>query len=708
MFTRFSSKQILWSVVKISMVLVLFAPLIFARDFYFPYIVPRNLFFRFLVDIAFFVYVFLLFSYQEFKPRFNKAFIIFLLFIGALTISSIFNGNFSFSFWSNFERMDGLLNWLYLAMYSFVWIGILQYEKIKVLNIFKIALIPAILVALVAVGQKLNLSFILASSGGDRLAATFGNAAYVGSYMFLHILVAFYLLVKERTRRYWRLAYIASILLFIWTLMATDTRGAFLGLLVFIFLFCLSYLFLQKQKKNKIYFTVLGLTIFSVVFVSLLFIQKEAAWVKAVPIFSKISQISLSDTTTQSRLLIWRNSWQGVLEKPVFGWGEENFSTVFNKYFPIEIFHDLGSETWFDRPHNILVQHLIHGGMVGLFLYLSIFIYLILLLAKHYQKDKDWFAFSFWSAFLLSFLFHDLFIFDSLNTNVILYLLLAYLFGLNDEYRQWWQTKISKIFAFGQSKYLSHLRWLCLLGLLFFGHFFVYQPLLANKGLVDSLQAFSETKTQSDLDNVLEIWQKSYDASPLGDKEKVQNLHRITSQIVQIEAVDATYKAKFIDQTQKYFDLLITKYPQDVRFQLFASGFYYDFTPYNATWALKNLELLTQAQFLAPEKPELYFSLTNAYLAAGDFEQAYVVAENLSRLAPWAKGVYWNLFKVSAAVGNEESLISSLDHIKLINQEDTGENFTEQETAQLDYFMEYFQEANPDLAKTMSSYLEQL
>ncbi len=696
MINELKLKKIIWLLVKISLVLVLFAPLIISTNFYFPYIVPRNLWFRFFVNISFFSYLFLIFRYQEFKPRFNKAFILFLAFILTLTLSSLLAGSFSFSFWSNFERMDGLLNWLYLAMYSFVFVGVLQHKPENVLTIFKIALLPAILVAIVAVAQKLNISFVLASAGGERLASTFGNAAYVGSYMFLHILVAFYLLVKDKANRYWQAGYILSILLFVWTLMATDTRGAFLGLLLFIFLFCIFYLVLQKQKKDKIYFTVLSLLIVSIVFVSLLFIQKGSTWIKAVPIFNKISQISLADTTTQSRLLIWRNSWQGVLEKPVFGWGEENFPEVFNKYFPIEIFHDIGSETWFDRPHNILIQHLLHGGFVALLLYLSIFAYLIFSLFKNYRKERDWFTFSFWTAFLLSFLFHDLFIFDSLNTNVILYLLLAYLFGLNAKACE---------FKFKLPRFVT-----LILVLLFFifGHFFVYLPFAGNKLLINSLKTFSSAQSAEDLERVLELWQKSYDISPLGDKEKVQNLQRLTSQVVQAQGIDNTIKAKFVEKTNTHFEILLNKYPQDLRFALFASGFYYDFTPYDPSFAGKNLALLNKAKDLAPDKPELYFSLTNAYLAAGDFEAAQNTAMILTQLAPWAKGAHWNLFKVSASMDDQETVIASLDNIKNINVQNKEANFNTQELAQLEYVINYAKEANPELATLLENYLAQL
>jgi O-antigen ligase len=61
--------------------------------------------------------------------------------------------------------------------------------------------------------------------------------------------------------------------------------------------------------------------------------------------------------------------YQGFKEKPVFGWGQENFNYVFNKYYNPAMFDQ---EQWFDRAHNEFLDWLIAGGLPAFFLYISL------------------------------------------------------------------------------------------------------------------------------------------------------------------------------------------------------------------------------------------------------------------------------------------------------------------------------------------------
>jgi hypothetical protein len=49
---------------------------------------------------------------------------------------------------------------------------------------------------------------------------------------------------------------------------------------------------------------------------------------------------------------------KGIAERPVLGWGQENFNYVFNKYYNPQMF---GQEEWFDRTHNVVLDWLIAG-----------------------------------------------------------------------------------------------------------------------------------------------------------------------------------------------------------------------------------------------------------------------------------------------------------------------------------------------------------
>ena len=424
---------------KILLLVILFAPLVTVDTFYFPYIVPRNLMFRLIVNVLLGIYLWLWLSNSKYKFRFNKGLVIIFLFILSLTISSILGGNFTFSFWSNFERMDGLVGWYYIFIYIFVLLGLMREKKDWHL-LFNFALIPAWVASLMAIGQRLDLSFIAESHGGIRATSTLGNAAYVGAYMFLNSVVALYLLfIQYLKKRSWSWVYLwygASVVFFVTALVISQTRGAFLGLAVFGFLLTIFYLWFNRKKRDKWYYLVVGLLVLALAFVALVYQQKDNTWVKDSYFLNKFTSMSWQDTTIHSRWHIWGSTIQSVKEKPILGWGEENFRHVFNQYFPPEIYQHVGSEIWFDRPHNVLLQHLIQGGILGLGLYLAIFAYLIFYLYKKAKKQKEWFFSFFWIAFLLGFLFQDLFIFDSLNINITFYLIIAYLFSLGTK-KKW-------------------------------------------------------------------------------------------------------------------------------------------------------------------------------------------------------------------------------------------------------------------------------
>jgi O-antigen ligase len=683
-------------IVKIGLGLILFLPLVISSDFYFPFIAPRNFLFRFIIEIIFFIYLYLAWLHKDLRPKFNKGFWLLLSFILALTISSLFGQNFGFSFWSNFERMDGLLNWVHIVLYLIVLIGVLPSKKDWHI-FFHISLISAWFVALIAVGQKLGLDFVIASSGGVRLTSTLGNAAYVGSYMMIHIVLLAYLFIINKQLRA-RIFYIVSSILFVFVLLNTHTRGAFLGLLLFIFLFGIFYLYFERKKRNTWYYSVLAIFIAGILFFSLLFAQQDSDWVKKVPMLGKVANISLTDITVQSRLMIWRNSFSGVVEKPILGWGEENFQYVFNKHFPIEIFHTLGSEVWFDRPHNILMQHLVQSGILGLMLYLSVFIYLIRRLYRKYKKDQQWLVPFLWVSFLLSFLFHDLFIFDSLNTNVILYLILGFLFVGDKECR---------LFEGRRQVPKKLVAIFCIILFFFVVNLFVVRPVRSNLLLVDAIKTSSMSVTEDQMNQALDKWQKSWKLSFIGDREKVDNLYRLAMGAISRPDVAGPAKDQIFYLTQIYMEEVSNRYPDDVRSNLFLANFYYNFAQFDPSFLDKNLALLEKLHNLAPQRPDLYLSLTDAYLAQGNIVEAKKIAQELVDLSPWVNGVYWNLMKVALFEKDMVLLGDVLDEISMLNMNKINNNFNDDEIIRLNNIV-YQAEAQElfDIVEVIEPYLK--
>ncbi len=88
----------------------------------------------------------------------------------------------------------------------------------------------------------------------------------------------------------------------------------------------------------------------------------------------RLLSTSLSAISAQTRTWSWGAAWKGFLERPIFGWGPENFSTVFDKFFDSRFFTPgQTTETWFDRAHSLVFDTLVANGLVGFIAYLSIF-----------------------------------------------------------------------------------------------------------------------------------------------------------------------------------------------------------------------------------------------------------------------------------------------------------------------------------------------
>ena len=48
-----------------------------------------------------------------------------------------------------------------------------------------------------------------------------------------------------------------------------------------------------------------------------------------------IMEKGFSEGTIYGRIVIWKIAWQGFLERPLLGWGPENYSIVFSKYYTV-------------------------------------------------------------------------------------------------------------------------------------------------------------------------------------------------------------------------------------------------------------------------------------------------------------------------------------------------------------------------------------
>ena len=122
------------------------------------------------------------------------------------------------------------------------------------------------------------------------------------------------------------------------------------------------------------------------------------------------------------RGVIWSMALEGVKERPLLGWGQGNFNYVFNQKFEPELWNQ---EAWFDRVHNIVLDWLIAGGIIGFLAYASIFVAILyyLFYLPFYKHDEriDVLERAVLLGLIAGYLLHNLTVFD----NIISYIFFA-------------------------------------------------------------------------------------------------------------------------------------------------------------------------------------------------------------------------------------------------------------------------------------------
>ena len=326
------------------------------------------------------------------------------VFVVIFLLACFFGVDPKMSFWSNFERGEGGLQILYFGIF-FGLLAILFREEKDWKKIFWISILAAVLVIFYGLGA--HLKYIdaemttrfengfeireLTGRGGPwfqtfknyiggsfkephfRFAGSLGNPAYTATYLVFALFYAAYLLIT-RINTDKKLIYteflVGLLILFFVFFWLAATRGGFIGLLVGVV--AAAGYFAYRHKSWRKWFLA-GIVIMLLV-ISLLVYFKEASFVKSLP-GSRLFDISFSAETFQHRTIMWKIALDGWKERPLLGWGPENYLKIFDKHFNIEYFIPAaGFGAWFDRAHSVYFDYLAETGILGLLSYLSIFI----------------------------------------------------------------------------------------------------------------------------------------------------------------------------------------------------------------------------------------------------------------------------------------------------------------------------------------------
>lgn len=440
--------------------------------------------------------------------------------------------------------------------------------------------------------------------------------------------------------------FLLEFFIFFWT----QTRGAIVGL--YISLFVISFLgifFLNSKFYKKI-----ALIIF-VVFILLpisIYLGKNTSLVKGNSTLNRLASISLENITTQSRLLTWKASWKGWSDDPlrfIIGYGQENYSYVFNKYFPEQIYKDSGSQIWFDRAHNIFFDIGITAGLIGLISYLSIFAISFYMLWINFKNEKKFSQSFLFIGLLIAYFFQNFFVFDIFDTLLLFILSVAFIATIKDIWKE--QTSGEKGIVY---KALLQIQSVKILPFIFMsvafllGVFIIYQYniklLKANNYLY---KAITSTKAKSNLQETQEIYKKAIESSITGRFETREQLANYMLDLVRSKEKSREEIMPIYNLTLEELSKSVQEEPLNVRNYLYLSNVYniatslrisnvgsvlgvtYPTSTSNSVTPSapiniqdEVIEVLKKAEQLSPTRPQIYFSLGYAYLVKNEVENA--------------------------------------------------------------------------------------
>ena len=437
-------EKILLKLIRAAVILAVFVPLAGGYVYFFPLEFAKTTLLKIIVEAAVVLYLILLVIDSNWLPwkkiRFGALEIALPGYFATMIAAAVFAQNPYLAFWGEPERGGGVFSLIHYGLLFFLALIFFDDEK-KRRKLWNCAIAVSVFIAAIAVEQKFNFFGIPFLNYYERSASTIGNANFLAAYLLLLIFPTFAFALRSEKKREAAFYFSAAIIQGT-AIISSASRGAFFGLIAGVLLFLFLYptkaeLGFAKRHIPKLtaVFLILALAGF------FYFAKTNESGNFSAPednIIRRLTTISLSEHTTQTRLLAWQISWNAFKEKPLLGWGPENFSIGFDKHFNPELEKWGKTETWFDRAHNFIFDIGVTSGIVGLVAYLAIFaatFYKLSLKKRRLLSDPQSTIYNLKSEIIVlvglqsafaGYLIQNLFNFDTVSTYIISFLMLAY------------------------------------------------------------------------------------------------------------------------------------------------------------------------------------------------------------------------------------------------------------------------------------------
>lgn len=617
-------------IIEFGTYVALFAPLVISRSFFFPYVSPKTIFFRIVVDVIFIAYILLAVLNRKYLPKFNIFVISITVFLGILILTSFTGVNFLKSFWSTFERMTGLLTFFHLYIFFLILISVFKERKYW----------ERILTVSILVGVFLTLYVFTQEDSTARGAGTIGNISFLAAYLLFDIFFAISLFLSKRGA--WKIFYGITLIIILCPLFFSSSelpRGGIAALFIGLFILGLSYMvFSQKKILRKLAPIVL-------IFVILIGIGISQTN------FFKTKMFDIKDLPGRARQVVWEIGLKAWQERFWLGWGLENFNYPFNKYFNPEL--PLTTDVWYDRVHNIILDIPVQAGILGLLSYLGIFgiaIFKLFKICPKISEEKNLFLPLGMIAILTAYFIQNIFVFDMISSYIVFFLSLAFIHFLVSPQEK---TLISAS-PQKQKTLFTFFGALLIILTIFTFYFGNVRPARASQSIINAIS--------TPLKEAIPLFQKTIEISPIAIFEAPEQFSRYVTPLVFNEKVDKEILKNALEAAAKELEKNIAQNPPDFRAYLVLGRQYNDYFMLTQDGeALKSAETyLNKAVELSPRNQQVYWSLAQTKLSQGDNEEAVDLLQKAVDLEPRYTLSYWYLATIQKILGNYDLALETI------------------------------------------------
>ncbi len=603
------AKSLLW----LGLGVIMFVPLFVDGHLFFPFITTKTYIFNTTIEVMLLAYLLLALNNPEYRLRLNLSGGLMALYLVLITIASLAGDYFYHSFWSNNERSEGILLLIHLFIFLLITTGFLRKMKdwLLALDIFLVAGLAQFFIGLDQLFKWGWFHF----DASTRISGSLGNAGYMAGYMIFVAFFALFLLFK-RQNIWARIYYFISILASSYIVFYSLTRGGMIGLALSIALFglYLVYYFWPHQRVlfyigsynltvRRFWLWFIGLTYGASIFFGVwVFVNKNSDFVKNSSLLTRITSISVSEGTGLNRMIVWKAAWQGFKERPILGWGYENFYQPFDKYFSPTM-----TEPWFDRSHNMFLDRLLTGGIFGLLSYLALLFVPLFFLWRHFIKNpqlSNRYFIPVWATLaMMAYCVQNMFIFEALVTYIPLFLMIALIGLFNPE---------SKGEVLGRTQF----KMITLVGftLLFVPALYavVLIPLDANKLVIKALG-----DQGANIEQRMQNLEDAISENTPGNQEYYRQYANLLDQIANSSNISQDFVAKTADRVEISLDKMIAENSNNVSNYLVWLRFNTTYGQFKPERFKESAEAAEHILSLSPGRPLMYYEVAYAYLYYG-------------------------------------------------------------------------------------------